>query len=215
MLPHPALFAQPYAGRVMLTLPAGPFDAYLFDCDGTIADSMPIHYDAWRQALGEWGGEFSEELYYAWGGRTVADIIADLNERQGLSMPVAAVAARREELYQALLPTVRAVPEVREHIVEAHGRVPFAVVSGSTRASVTASLTALDLLDRFDILVCAEDYARPKPDPECFLTAAVRLGADPARCLVFEDSDLGLQAAAAAGMPAVRIPSPAERRAAS
>ena len=193
---------------MILPPPPGEFRAYLFDCDGTIADSMPVHHRAWTQALGEWGCDFPEDLFYAWGGRPVADIIADLNDRYGLAMPVAQVAARREALFRALLPTVTAVPGVLEHIEDAHRRVPFAVVSGSTRDSVTASLTALGLLDRFDLLVCAEDYARPKPDPEGFLLAARLLGVPAESCLVFEDTDLGIQAATAAGMASVRVPDP-------
>lgn len=136
-----------------LPLPPGEFAAYLFDCDGTIVDSMPLHYVAWQRALGEWGCEFPEDLFYAWGGRPTADIIVALNEQQGLSMPVATVVERRESYYEELLPQLAAVPEVLAHIHDAHRRVPFAVVSGSTRASVTASLDALGLLDRFDVLV--------------------------------------------------------------
>ncbi|MET8094611.1 HAD-IA family hydrolase [Micromonospora sp. NPDC005220] len=189
-----------------LPLPPGPFAAYLFDCDGTIVDSMPLHYLAWQRALGEWGCEFPEELFYAWGGRPTADIIVDLNEQQDLAMPVAVVVERRESYYQELLPQLAAVPEVLAHIHDAHRRVPFAVVSGSTRASVTASLGALGLLDRFDVLVCADDYTRAKPDPEAFLLAAEQLGVPPESCLVFEDTDLGIQAATAAGMASVRVP---------
>jgi len=196
---------------VLLPLPAGDFRAYLFDCDGTIADSMPVHYVAWQQALKEWGAVLPEDLFYAWGGRPVAEIIADLNEQQGLSMPVEAVAARREVLFQELLPTVSAVPGVLEHIDEAHRRIPFAVVSGSTRESVTASLSALGLLEKFDVLVCAGDYPRAKPDPGAFLLAAELLRVPPGDCLVFEDTDLGIQAATAAGMAAVRVPPPWER----
>ncbi|MEU2615918.1 HAD family phosphatase [Micromonospora sp. NPDC007271] len=197
-----------------LPLPAGNFRAYLFDCDGTIADSMPLHYAAWCSALDEWDCEFPEELFYAWGGRPIADIIATLNERHGLAMPVDTVALRQEELYQRSLPELTAVPEVLAHIEDAHGRIPFAVVSGSTRESVTASLGTLGLLDRFESLVCAGDYTRPKPDPEAFLLAARRLGVPPADCLVFEDTDLGIQAATAAGMASVRVPHPRERAAA-
>ena len=105
-----------------------------------------------------------------------------------------------------MLPQLAAVPEVLAHIHDAHRRVPFAVVSGSTRASVTASLDALGLLDRFDVLVCADDYTRAKPDPEAFLLAAEQLGVPPESCLVFEDTDLGIQAATAAGMASVRVP---------
>ncbi|MFC5926857.1 HAD family hydrolase [Micromonospora vulcania] len=194
-----------------LPLPPGEFAAYLFDCDGTIVDSMPLHYVAWQRALDEWDCAFPEELFYAWGGRPTADIIVALNEQHGLAMPVATVVERRESYYQELLPQLAAVPEVLAHIHDAHQRVPFAVVSGSTRASVTASLDTLGLLDRFDVLVCADDYTRAKPDPEAFLLAAEQLGVPPGSCLVFEDTDLGIQAATAAGMASVRVPQPRER----
>src|SRR5271170_7332743 len=140
-----------------LTLPPGDFQAYLFDCDGTIADSMPLHYVAWKRALGEWGCEFPEETFYAWGGRPVIEIIQSLNEEHGLQMPVEQVAARKEEYYYEFLPQPQPVPEVVEHIEAQHGRIPFAVVSGSSRESVTESLRTLQLLDRFRTLVCAGD----------------------------------------------------------
>ncbi|WFE63575.1 HAD family phosphatase [Micromonospora sp. WMMD714] len=196
---------------MLLPLPPGDFRAYLFDCDGTIVDSMPVHHLAWRTALDEWGCDLPEELFYAWGGRPVADIVVDLNARHGLSMPVELVARRREDAYQSFLPQLTAVPGVLAHIEQAYRRVPFAVVSGSTRESVTASLTALGLLDRFDTLVCAEDYARAKPDPECYLLAARLLDVPPEQCLVFEDTDLGVAAATAAGMASVRVPPPWQR----
>jgi beta-phosphoglucomutase-like phosphatase (HAD superfamily) len=82
-----------------LKLPAGVFKAYLFDCDGTIADSMPLHYVAWSKALSEWSCGFDEELFYAWGGMPVAEIISRLNIKHGLRMPVEEVSKRKEELY--------------------------------------------------------------------------------------------------------------------
>jgi HAD superfamily hydrolase (TIGR01509 family) len=194
-----------------LELPPGRFQAYLFDCDGTIADSMPLHYIAWSKALSEWNCAFSKELFYAWGGMPVADIISALNVKHGLNMPVEDVALRKEQLYFEILPQLKAVPEVLEHIEARHGQIPFAVVSGSTRDSVTASLEALQLLDRFDTMVCAGDYTRSKPDPEPFLVAAQRLGIAPPDCLVFEDTDLGIQAARAAGMASVKILQPWHR----
>ena len=195
-----------------LKLPDGPFKAYLFDCDGTIVDSMPLHYVAWKRVLGEWNCEFAEELFYAWGGMPVAEIIATLNERHGLAMPVEDIARRKEMLYLDILPELKAVPEVLEHIEFSHGHIPFAVVSGSTRDSVTRSLKALGILDRFDTLVCAGDYARSKPDPEPFLLAAERLEVAPEDCLVFEDTEMGIEAATAAGMASVKIAQPWERK---
>jgi beta-phosphoglucomutase family hydrolase len=194
-----------------LDLPAGPFQAYLFDCDGTIADSMPLHYIAWKQALGEQGCDFPEDLFYSWGGMPVHEIISTLNRRQGLSMDVEAVAHRKENLYYEYLPRLAAVPEVLEVIEARHGSLPFAVVSGSTRESVTASLESLKLLDKFQTLVCAGDYQRSKPHPEAFLLAAERLGVAPEHCLVFEDTAMGIQAATAAGMASVKVLQPWER----
>ena len=189
-----------------LQLPAGPFRAYLFDCDGTIADSMPLHYIAWKKALGEWGCAFDEELFYSWGGKPVEVIIATLNERNSLNMPVEAVGLRKESLYYELLPQLKPIPEVLEHIEAEYGRIPFAVVSGSSRESVVSSLTTLGLLDKFDTIVAAEDYQNPKPAPDAFLKAAEKLGVAPKDCLVFEDTALGIQAATAAGMATVMVP---------
>jgi HAD superfamily hydrolase (TIGR01509 family) len=197
--------------NMKLKLPPGSFKAYLFDCDGTIADSMPLHYLAWKTALAEWNCEFSEDLFYSWGGMSVAEIISTLNAERGLNMPVEAVARRKEQLYFENLPQLKAVPEVMEHIEATYGQIPFAVVSGSTRDSVTASLSALSILDRFDTLVCAGDYRKSKPDPEPFLIAAERLGVAPKSCLVFEDSDMGIQAATAAGMASVKVLQPWQR----
>ena len=194
-----------------LTLPDGDFLAYLFDCDGTIVDSMPRHYCAWQHALAEWGCTFDEQLFYSWGGRPTGDIIEDLNEAQGLSMPVEAVSARKEELFLSEVSVLEAIPEVLEHIHARHGHIPLAVVSGGRRESVVNSLSALHLLDKFDTIVAAEDYTNGKPAPDAFLLAAARLGVAPADCLVFEDTAMGIQAATAAGMASVLVPARAGR----
>ena len=189
-----------------LPIPTGDFRAYLFDCDGTIADSMPLHYIAWTKTLGEWDCTFDEELFYSWGGKPTVNIVADLNAMQGLNMPVEAVAAHKESLYYELLPQLKPVPEVVEHIEAQQGRIPFAVVSGSSHTSVVKSLTAIGLLDRFQVIVGSGDYENGKPAPDAFLLAASRLGVDPRHCLVFEDTAMGIQAATAAGMTSVRVP---------
>ena len=195
-----------------LQFPRGDFRAYLFDCDGTIADSMPLHYLAWQGALAEWKCEFPEDLFNAWGGLSVAEIILWLNKQHSLKMPVEAVLRKKEELYFDSLPKLKAVPEVLEQINSNYGRIPFAVVSGSLRESVTASLTSLGLLGKFEVLVCAEDYKKGKPDPEPFLVAASHLGVPPESCLVFEDTEFGIDAANSAGMASVKVPPPWERK---
>lgn len=196
-----------------LALPPGDFKAYLFDCDGTVADSMPLHYIAWSQALGEWGCRFTEERFYQLGGMPIVEIIALLGREQGIEMPISQVAKRKEQLYFEHLPKLQCVPEVLEHIEKQRGRIPFAIVSGSARDSVEASLRAVGLLDRFDVLVCAGDYTKSKPDPEPFLVAAERLGVSAQKCLVFEDTQMGIEAANAAGMASVLVPPPWERKA--
>jgi len=194
-----------------LEVPEKDFRAYLFDCDGTIVDSMPLHYIAWKKALAEWNCPFEEELFYSWGGRPVREIITALNEMHGLAMPVDSVAKRKESLYFELEDQLKAIPDVIEHIEAKHGHIPLAVVSGSRRTSVLHSLSALGLVEKFDVLVCAEDYARGKPAPDCFLKAAEQLGVAPQDCLVFEDTEMGIEAAKAAGMSWVRVPAPLER----
>lgn len=205
-------FSKEFSARMKLQLPPGRFSAYLFDCDGTIVDSMPLHYIAWTKALAEWNCPFDEQLFYQWGGMPPAQIVAALNKMYGLQMPVEAVAERKENLYYELLPQLKPVPEVLEHINAQFGLIPFAVVSGSSRESIMRSLTAVHLLDRFPILVGSEDYTRSKPAPDAFLVAAARLGVSPKDCLVFEDTEMGIAGATAAGMASVRVPSPLERR---
>lgn len=194
-----------------LQLPAGEFRAYLFDCDGTIVDSMPLHYEAWKEALAKWGCPFDEKLFYSWGGRPTVDIVASLNELNGLQMPPEEVAHEKELLYFELLPTLQVIPEVVEIINARQGQIPFAVVSGGKRESVVRSLKIVHLEDRFETMVTADDYKNGKPAPDCFLMAAERLGIAPEHCLVFEDTETGIRAATAAGMKTVKVPLPFER----
>jgi HAD superfamily hydrolase (TIGR01509 family) len=191
---------------MQLEIPAGPFKAYIFDCDGTVVDSMPLHYRAWKAALAEWNCDFTEDLFYSWGGKPVRNIIADLNQIYSLTMPVDSLAIRKESLYLAQLPSLKAIPEVVEHITAQQGRIPFAVASGSRKDSVVGSLTTVGLLNKFDTIISAGDYIHPKPAPDCFLLAAQHLGVAPKDCLVFEDTLLGIQAATAAGMASVMVP---------
>ena len=200
--------------RMKLKLPTGLFSAYLFDCDGTIADSMPLHYIAWKKALDEWNCAFDEKTFYECGGMSIADILALLNKKQGLIMPVDVVERRREFSDYELLPQLKPFPKFwsisRPSMA---GFIPFAVVSGSTRDSVTASLTAIHLLDKFDAMVCAGDYQKSKPIRNVFLLAAEKLGVAPSTCLVFEDTEKGVQAAQLGRHGLGQVPPPWERAA--
>jgi len=196
-----------------LIVPPGNFKAYLFDCDGTVADSMPLHYIAWKKALDEWNCPFDEELFYKFGGVPPVEIVAQLNKMHGLDMPAIEVADRKENYYYDQLGVLKPVAEVIEHVDAMFGKIPFGIVSGSTRESVVNSLTTLGVLDKFQTIVASEDYKCSKPAPDAFLLAAERLGVAPEYCLVFEDADIGIEAATAAGMASVRVPNPLERKA--
>ena len=192
-----------------LSLPPGDFRAYLFDLDGTVADTMPLHFVCWNEALGTCGCSLDEAQFFAMAGIPVTQTIELLNEQHGLQMPAVELAEYKEALFLKRLVELKPVEAVVAHVHEAYGRIPLAIVSGSPRASIFHSLGLLGLVDRFKVIVGAEDYRRGKPDPEPFLTAATRLGVGPADCLVFEDAELGIQAAEAAGMQWVRVPQPA------
>lgn len=189
-----------------LQIPDHPFEGYIFDCDGTIADTMPIHYVAWQLALGELGAEFSEERHYEWGGMPNREIIRRLNEEQGLAMDPVEVVRRKHKHYLDRVHEVKPVEPVLQMARQFHGTAPMAVASGGLRELVLSTLGALGVVELFDAIVCADDYQKGKPDPEPFLLAASRIGVEPPKCLVFEDTPLGVEAARRAGMQFVLVP---------
>lgn len=191
-----------------LEIPDRPFRGYIFDCDGTLADTMPLHFRAWRRVMDEEGAEFPEELFYAWGGRPAREIVAALNARHGLSMEVEEVAARKESYFREILHEAEPIEPVLAIARRMHGLAPLAVASGGHREIIEATLAHLGVREIFDAVVCSEDYERGKPAPDPFLEAARRIQVPPPDCLVFEDSPTGLEAAHAAGMTCVLVPQP-------
>ena len=189
-----------------LELPPGDFAAYIFDCDGTLADTMPTHYKAWTTALGEHARDFPEALFYELGGVPTSRIVEILNERHGHSLPVAATVEIKEGLILEMSHEIAAIEPVVALARKYHGVKPLAVASGGHRRIVLNTLRALGIADLFQAIVCAEDYQRGKPSPDPFLEAALRLDVAPERCLVFEDTATGIAAATAAGMQSVLVP---------
>jgi HAD superfamily hydrolase (TIGR01509 family) len=190
-----------------LTIPEGTFGGYIFDCDGTLADTMPLHYLAWKRLVEERGGTFSEALFYSLGGRPTEQIMALLRDEHGLRVDdIAAAALRKEEYFVELIHEVKPIEPVLQIARRMHGVAALAVASGGLRKYVELTLQAIGVRDLFDAVICAEDCARAKPFPDPFLEAARRLKVAPEACLVFEDSPLGVQAAEAAGMQCVFVP---------
>ncbi len=192
-----------------LELPDHPFKAYIFDCDGTIADTMPAHFKAWTRAMNELGGTFPEDLFYSWGGKPTTVIVRQLNEIYGTNLDMEQTPIIKERYFAELIPEVLPIDSVVALVKQFHGTAPMAVASGGHREIVIKTLDALDLTHYFDTIVGMEDVEHGKPAPDPFLEAARRLGVEPSACLVFEDSPTGVEAAKAAGMQYVLVPSPA------
>lgn len=174
--------------------------AILFDCDGTIADTMPAHYRAWVEVTKVHGIEFEEERFYALAGRPTRDIVATLAAEVGVVIDIDHAARLKEERFLDQIEHVGPIDPVVDVVRRASGRIPIAVVTGGHRSVCLRILSRVGIADCFDTIVASEDTLRHKPDPEPFLEAARRLGVDPGGCVVWEDSDLGIAAAEAAGM---------------
>lgn len=177
----------------------------VFDSDGTLADTMPLHYEAWVAALSEHDCELPEALFYELAGVPTARIIEILNEKHGHSMPVQETADYKEGLYEKLIPKVLPIEPVVRLVKEFAGKLPMAVATGGTRSICRKTLGSLGLLDYFAHIVTADDVAHGKPAPDIFLEAARRLGVPPESCYAFEDADLGIRAAFDAGMTVVDV----------
>jgi beta-phosphoglucomutase-like phosphatase (HAD superfamily) len=196
--------SQPPAARFLRDA-VPPFRAAIFDCDGTLADTMPLHYQAWVETLERQGAALTEALFYELGGVPTAEITRLLNERFGYGLDVQATSAAKEARYAELLPRLQPVEPVLALAREYRGRYPLAVASGGLRRLVAQTLEVLEIADWFPVVCTTEDVAHGKPAPDLFLLAAERLGVPPHDCVVFEDADLGLEAARRAGMQAVDV----------
>ena len=176
----------------------------IFDLDGTLLDTMTVHYQAWLMALTDTNIVFPESRFYALAGTPTLKIASTLCAEHGRS-DAAALAHAKEQNFLTRLPETKPVLPVvalaRRELV--HRKL--AVASGGTRAVVTQELALIGMEDFFPVVVCADDVRHGKPAPDTFLEAARRMGVAPQHCAVYEDAELGFQAAKAAGMYAVDV----------
>lgn len=180
--------------------PEQEFRALLFDFDGTVADTMGTHLEAWNLALAPYKLNLSKDQHQAWAGIPTRQIVELLNQKHGSQVDADLFLKEKENHYIASLKSVQAIGSVMEIIKFYHGKLPMAIVTGSRRKMVELTMGQLGIGHYFDVLVCAEDYVHGKPAPDCFLKAASLLKIPPQDCLVFEDAELGVQAAKSAGM---------------
>ncbi|MCH7227714.1 HAD family hydrolase [Haloferula sp. A504] len=187
-------------------------EAVIFDCDGTLVNSMPAHFAAWCEALAYYGAAnvFQEDVFYAMGGRPTTDIVVELNDEYGLKLDPEAVAMKKREAFLGQLHTLDGIDEVVALARSLRGKLPMAVATGGTRLVIEKTLQALELSDLFDEVVTADDVRVGKPAPDIYLKAAELLGVAPGKCLAFEDAPAGIMAAQRAGMQVIAVPAPLE-----
>lgn len=181
------------------------FDAFVFDCDGTLAHTGPIHFHAISTALASFGHTISEPWFYRHGGLTMAGILEAFATVCGEHVTVDRVVPISTPVFMDTIANVREVAAVTTIARRYAGRKPMAVASSGQRAFVEATVEAIGLTPAFGAVVTIADVAHGKPAPDLYLEAARRLGVDPRRCLAFEDTAEGLEAARRAGMTCIDV----------
>jgi beta-phosphoglucomutase-like phosphatase (HAD superfamily) len=179
--------------------------AIIFDCDGTLADSMPLHWRAWQVIARRHGFSLPEDRFYSLGGVPSRDILKVLSAEQDLPLDPLAVAREKEAEYLPLIAQVEPINTVVGVARAYYGKIPLAVASGGTKRVIEQVLDHLDIRHLFQAVVTSEDVLNQKPAPDIFLEAARRLGVPPQCCRAYEDTDFGMRAIRAAGMEAVDV----------
>jgi beta-phosphoglucomutase-like phosphatase (HAD superfamily) len=174
--------------------------ALIFDLDGTIADTMPVHFMAYKNILINYGIVFTPELFATLAGIPAVETIKKLNAMFGTSMDPEETGSKKEKEYEKIMHKMEPVVPVVELVKKYHGNLPMSVGTGGCKRLAWKTLEILELDKYFDILVAVEDIIKPKPDPETFLKCAQKMNVEPFECQVFEDGKPGIKAAVAAGM---------------
>jgi beta-phosphoglucomutase-like phosphatase (HAD superfamily) len=196
------------SASALFSLPTAQYGAFIFDCDGTLADTMPVHHTAWIHALRKHGAtfDFNWDLFMSRAGKTIELTVAELNEQFGLELDPARVAADQRAHFDRLAAGILAFDSVVAFARDrASSGFPVSVASGGDAPTVRRTLCTIGVSDLFPVVVTAEDVLHGKPAPDLFLLAAERMGVPAAQCLVFEDGLLGIEAAERAGMGAVLV----------
>ena len=177
----------------------------IFDLDGTIADTMPIHYIAWRNTAARYGIDFTEEYFYNLAGVTLYAIAKKLNEKFEKNIDPIEMGDAKEAEYEESLWKAKPITPVVEIIEHYHGKLPMSVGTGGNSRLARKTLEVMGVSQYLDIIVASDNIENPKPHPETFLRCAELMGVKPEKCQVFEDGDLGVQAARTAGMKVVDV----------
>jgi beta-phosphoglucomutase-like phosphatase (HAD superfamily) len=183
----------------MIEIPAGTA-GLVFDCDGTLVDSMPLHTLLWDECLLPFGVTLPKGFIDVHAGKPTDIILEIINVEHGVSINALDFLDAKEGRFRERLSEVGAIEPVVEVARRYRGVLPMAVVSGGCRLNVVGALEGIGALDWFDVILTADDPIKPKPAPDLFLTAAKMMGVAANKCHAFEDADAGIQAAVGAGM---------------
>jgi HAD superfamily hydrolase (TIGR01509 family) len=187
-------------------LTQGDYQAFLYDCDGTLADNMPAHTLSYVEAAKEHNVVFDPAMIDELAGWPIANVVEEINSRYQANLVPAEFKLRKAEIFeQRFMEEIEPIDYVVEHLKANAGRVRIAVVSGGDRPAIERTLEILGIRDLVEVLVCSGETPKGKPYADPFLRAAELLQVDPAKCLVFEDGVPGVKAAEAAGMHWVRV----------
>ena len=181
------------------------YEAIIFDCDGTLANSMPAHYIAWLTTLERYGLEFSEDLFYETGGWSTLKVARHLLDLQGHDGDAAVIAEEKEDEFEKHLDVILPIEQTIEVVKVHFDKIPLAVATGGIPRVCHGILDNLGLRQYFQTIVTALDIEHPKPAPDTYLEAARRLGVNPANCLAYEDTDPGIESARQAGMSTIDV----------
>ena len=179
--------------------------ALIFDCDGTLVDSMSLHMKAWEKAFIFFNAKYDFEFLNSAKGMKETEIIEWYNEKFGTSINLQEIVSKKHDFFTENIDKVQPLEPIVNIAKEYFGKLPLAVVSGSVESIVHRELEIVGIKNLFNTILTANDPFKPKPDPDIFYEAAKRLNVNPEHCLVFEDGDPGLEAAIRAGMKTVDV----------
>jgi HAD superfamily hydrolase (TIGR01509 family) len=187
--------------------PTRDYAGYIFDCDGTLVESMPLHFRAWRRAFREHQApfDFDWELFVSRAGMPLEQTVQALNLQFATELDPTRVVQAQLAAYRSLLSSVTGITAVVEFARQVALRAPVSVASGGHRNEVEASLATVGLSGLFRCIVAGNEVRQGKPDPEILFRCAEGMGVAPQDCLVIEDGALGIEAARRAGMDWVKV----------
>jgi len=192
--------------EVLRELTRGDYKAFLYDCDGTLADNMQAHKDTYVEVAANGGVTIEPEIIDEFAGYPIPAVVEEINKRYKSSFNPQEFERMKSNLfYNEFIGHTKPIDFVVDHLKASAGKYKIGVVSGGSRKMIQKTLEVLGIDTLVDVLVCAGETEKGKPYPDPFLAAAEQLEVKPEACIVFEDGDAGVQSAIAAGMKWIRI----------